>query len=73
MCFFAFAGRLGLGATETKLVPTKVPLESSYSVDDVHCGADCSFILTKQKTVLACGNNKCAFNYIYILKCCFTG
>lgn len=52
------SGRLGLGATETKLVPTKVPLESSYSVDDVHCGADCSFILTKQKTVLACGNNK---------------
>eukprot|EP00794_Sanderia_malayensis_P007994 gene7994-8853_t len=52
------SGRLGCGNTESKLVPTKVPLESNCSANGVKCGSDCSFILTNQKSVLACGNNK---------------
>ncbi|XP_065070111.1 serine/threonine-protein kinase Nek8-like [Rhopilema esculentum] len=52
------SGRLGIGSSETKSVPTKVPVPSGYKADLVKCGVDCSFVLSKEKIVLACGNNK---------------
>ena len=56
--FVIFLGRLGTGSSQTKLVPTKAVMPTGYTADQVTCGVDCSFVLAKEKIVLACGNNK---------------
>jgi len=52
------SGRLGIGSCDSKPTPHEVPVPAGFTAGDVACGVDCSFVLTKDKTVLACGNNK---------------
>lgn len=42
-------------------------MPTGYTADQVTCGVDCSFVLAKEKIVLACGNNKYDDN-IYFFK-----
>lgn len=50
-------GRLGLNDNSTCLSPTQVPLSADIEPVSVHCGKDCSMILTRDNRLLACGSN----------------
>lgn len=52
-----FLGRLGLGDCETRSAPCAVTLPEQVEPQSVHCGSDCSMILTKNNMLLACGSN----------------
>ena len=51
-------GRLGLGDTEDRRIPTLVPLPPNIVPKFILCGSDCSFIITADNTVLATGSNR---------------
>ena len=51
------AGRLGLNDYETRCKPTAVVLPDQIEPLSVHCGSDCSMILTRSRMLLACGSN----------------
>lgn len=50
-------GRLGLNNHETYNIPTLVPIPDEIDPLSVHCGIDCSMILTRSRRLLACGSN----------------
>lgn len=51
-------GRLGLGNQETQCTPQPVPIPNNLSARSVHCGVDCSVILTSDNKLLCCGSNR---------------
>lgn len=52
-------GRLGLGSDETVCTPTAIrTLPSQYKVESVSCGPDCTFFISTEATLLACGSNR---------------
>ena len=52
-------GRLGLGNQNTYTSPQSVALEGNCRAHSVHCGVDCSALLTRDNRLLACGSNRC--------------
>ncbi|XP_033115096.1 serine/threonine-protein kinase Nek8-like [Anneissia japonica] len=57
-------GRLGLGNADSTSSPQPVPLEDCYQASSIHCGVDCSALLTTNKQLLACGSNR--FNKLHL-------
>ncbi|XP_038075513.1 serine/threonine-protein kinase Nek8-like [Patiria miniata] len=51
-------GRLGLDSQESFASPQSVLLPVQSHIASVHCGLDCSLLLTTDKKVLACGSNR---------------
>ncbi|CAH1773932.1 unnamed protein product [Owenia fusiformis] len=51
-------GRLGLGSQESHNSPQEVPLPEKYKPCSVHCGVDGSVVLTLERKMLCCGNNR---------------
>ncbi|XP_006811323.1 serine/threonine-protein kinase Nek8-like [Saccoglossus kowalevskii] len=51
-------GRLGLDTTESHKSPQPVIIPDPYQARSVHCGVDCSIIVTVDGTLLVCGNNR---------------
>ncbi|XP_035698278.1 serine/threonine-protein kinase Nek8-like isoform X2 [Branchiostoma floridae] len=51
-------GRLGLGNRESYSTPQPVPIPSPHLVKSVHCGVDCSILLTTDNRLLGCGSNR---------------
>ncbi|XP_071952550.1 serine/threonine-protein kinase Nek8-like [Antedon mediterranea] len=51
-------GRLGLGNADSTSSPHPVPLADTDQALSVHCGVDCSALLTTNKQLLACGSNR---------------
>ncbi|XP_022092238.1 serine/threonine-protein kinase Nek8-like [Acanthaster planci] len=51
-------GRLGLDSQESFPSPQSVSLPAVCHIASVHCGLDCSLLLTTDKKVLACGSNR---------------
>ncbi|XP_014773599.1 serine/threonine-protein kinase Nek8 isoform X1 [Octopus bimaculoides] len=51
-------GRLGLTTQESCLSPSAVPIPENMQPFSVHCGVDSSIILTVDKKLLSCGNNR---------------
>ncbi|XP_033636958.1 serine/threonine-protein kinase Nek8-like [Asterias rubens] len=51
-------GRLGLDSQESFSSPQSVILPVESLITSVHCGLDCSLLLTEDKKVLACGSNR---------------
>ncbi|KAL3868352.1 hypothetical protein ACJMK2_041166 [Sinanodonta woodiana] len=56
-------GRLGLGNQESYTKPMPVPVPDDLHPCSVHCGVDCSMLLTLDNKLLCCGSNR--YN-----KCC---
>ncbi|XP_068720609.1 serine/threonine-protein kinase Nek8-like [Montipora capricornis] len=52
-------GRLGLGNQKSYALPQAVALEPGLIAKAVTCGVDCSFVLTLNDRLLACGSNRC--------------
>ena len=52
-------GRLALGNQDSYSSPQSVTLAENYQGCSVHCGIDCSLLLTGEKKLLACGSNRC--------------
>lgn len=52
-------GRLGLGNQQSHALPQPVALEPGFTAKAVKCGVDCSFVLTQNDRLLACGSNRC--------------
>ncbi|XP_055931814.1 serine/threonine-protein kinase Nek8-like isoform X2 [Argiope bruennichi] len=52
------SGCLGLGETNFQLVPQLVQIEWKEKPEKIYCGTDCSFIITKDSSLLACGSNR---------------
>ncbi|KAJ8306380.1 hypothetical protein KUTeg_016925 [Tegillarca granosa] len=48
-------GRLGLGSQESYSSPQLVPIPESLRPSSVHCGVDCSAVLTLDNKLLCCG------------------
>lgn len=57
--WFDLPGRLGLGSSSSHATPQQVVIPSPHNASSVHCGTDCSVILTQEGVVLACGSNRC--------------
>ncbi|KAJ8306377.1 hypothetical protein KUTeg_016922 [Tegillarca granosa] len=53
-------GRLGLGSQESYSSPQLVPIPESLRPSSVHCGVDCSAVLTLDNKLLCCGNGTCS-------------
>jgi len=51
-------GRLGLGTYESTSSPKPVPIPDSMQPCEVHCGMDCSVIMTLDRTLLCSGSNR---------------
>ncbi|KAL5016244.1 hypothetical protein ScPMuIL_005833 [Solemya velum] len=51
-------GRLGLGNQESSASPQAVPIPDHLQPLAVHCGVDCSMIVTLDNKLLCCGNNR---------------
>lgn len=51
-------GRLGLATEESCASPCSVPVPENIQPYSVHCGMDSSIILTLDKEILCCGNNR---------------
>ncbi|XP_054721833.1 serine/threonine-protein kinase Nek8-like isoform X2 [Uloborus diversus] len=51
-------GCLGQNKVKFQALPRLVKLPSKLVPNQVFCGKDCSFIVTKEMSVLACGNNR---------------
>ncbi|GBN86360.1 Serine/threonine-protein kinase Nek8 [Araneus ventricosus] len=52
------SGCLGLGETGFQLLPQLVQITWKEKPEKIYCGADCSFVITKDSSVLACGSNR---------------
>nr|XP_022317954.1 serine/threonine-protein kinase Nek8-like [Crassostrea virginica] len=51
-------GRLGLGDQESHASPRPVSIPDPLRPSSVHCGVDCSMILTLDNKLLCCGSNR---------------
>lgn len=51
-------GRLGLGSQESDCTPQEVPIPDKYKPISVHCGVNCSMVLTLHCQLLCSGNNR---------------
>ncbi|XP_035826052.1 serine/threonine-protein kinase Nek8 isoform X2 [Aplysia californica] len=51
-------GRLGLGSYESTASPKPVPVGQNVHPCSVHCGMDCSVILTLENSLLCSGSNR---------------
>ncbi|KFM76907.1 Serine/threonine-protein kinase Nek8, partial [Stegodyphus mimosarum] len=51
-------GCLGLKKAEFQIYPLLVNISSKSKLEKVFCGVDCSFLITDDKSLLACGNNR---------------
>ncbi|XP_022248106.1 serine/threonine-protein kinase Nek8-like isoform X2 [Limulus polyphemus] len=51
-------GRLGLGKSDSFVLPQKVPLLAACEPEQIYCGHDCTFLLTSTKEIYACGSNR---------------
>ncbi|XP_041360031.1 serine/threonine-protein kinase Nek8-like [Gigantopelta aegis] len=51
-------GRLGLGNQESFSSPQPVPIPNNLRPSSVHCGVDCSMILTLDNKLMCCGSNR---------------
>ncbi|KAK3585259.1 hypothetical protein CHS0354_006307 [Potamilus streckersoni] len=61
-------GRLGLGNQESYTKPMPVPVPDDLHPCSVHCGVDCSMLLTLDNKLLCCGSNrynKCCLDEIH--------
>ncbi|GIY14648.1 hypothetical protein CDAR_567131 [Caerostris darwini] len=52
------SGYLGLGEINFQVLPQLVQIQWKERADKIYCGADCSFIITKDLSLLACGSNR---------------
>ena len=52
------SGRLGLGNQESYNTPQAVSFQEAISPCSVHCGVDCSMVMTLDNRLLCCGNNR---------------
>ncbi|GIX95741.1 hypothetical protein CEXT_455012 [Caerostris extrusa] len=52
------SGCLGLGEINFQVLPQLVQIQWKERADKIYCGADCSFIITKDLSLLACGSNR---------------
>ena len=52
------AGRLGLGTQDSHNTPQPVSFPETLRPCSVHCGVDCSMVLTLDNKLLCCGNNR---------------
>ncbi|GFS88582.1 hypothetical protein NPIL_13451 [Nephila pilipes] len=51
------SGCLGLGNVSFQILPQLVQIHCEEQPEKVYCGADCSFLITKGKSLLVCGSN----------------
>ncbi|EDO46185.1 predicted protein [Nematostella vectensis] len=52
-------GRLGTGSQQEYWSPKAISLPEGMRARSVHCGVDCSFAITLENKLLACGSNRC--------------
>ena len=52
-------GRLGLGNQQSYALPQAVSVVPGFTAKAVKCGVDCSFVLSLNDRLLACGSNRC--------------
>ncbi|XP_064624629.1 serine/threonine-protein kinase Nek8-like [Lineus longissimus] len=52
------SGRLGLGSNQSFPSPQPVPIPDQFQPRSVHCGVDCSVVITVDKKMLCCGSNR---------------
>ncbi|GFY15110.1 hypothetical protein TNCV_1569251, partial [Trichonephila clavipes] len=49
---------LGLGNVTFQVLPQLVQIQGKDPPEKVYCGADCSFLITKNMSLLVCGSNR---------------
>ncbi|GFY48916.1 hypothetical protein TNIN_248632 [Trichonephila inaurata madagascariensis] len=52
------SGSLGLGDVTFQVLPQLVQIQCKDPPEKVYCGADCSFLITKDMSLLVCGSNR---------------